>query len=95
MSQQNPLELAKQGNPNAIAALINRNLKPKGVTAKVSRKDDCLRVMIESNEVPNQDSLVEFIRSGVLKLDVSGINTLQIFGRQVGDEVGSISKLQK
>lgn len=87
MSQQNPLELAKQGNPNAIAALINRNLKPKGVTAKVSRKDDCLRVMLESNEVPNQNSLVEFIRSGVLKLDVSGINTLQIFGRQEGDDV--------
>lgn len=87
MSQQNPLKLAKQGNPNAIAALINRNLKPKGVTAKVSRQDDCLRVMLESNEVPSQNSLVEFIRRGVLKLDVSGINTLQIFGRQVGDEV--------
>lgn len=87
MSQQNPLELAKQGNPNAIAALINRNLKPRGVTAKVSRKDDCLRIMLESNGVPNQDSLVGFIRSGVLKLGVSGINTLQIFGRQVGDEV--------
>jgi len=87
MSQQNPLELAKQGNPSAIAALINRNLKPKGVTAKVSRKDDCLRVMLEANEVPNQDSLVELIRSGVLKLNVSGINTLQIFGRQADDEV--------
>lgn len=87
MSQQNPLELAKQGNPNAIAALINRNLKSKGVTAKVSRKDDCLRVILESDEVPSQDTLVEFIRSGVLKLDVSGVNTLQIFGRQVGDEI--------
>ncbi len=87
MSQQNPLELAKQGNPNAIAALINRNLNPKGVTAKVSRKDNCLRVMLESAEVPNQNSMVEFIRSGILKLRVAEINTLQIFGRQVGDEV--------
>jgi len=87
MSQQNPLELAKQGDSNAIAALINRNLKPKGITAKVSRKDDCLRVMLESAKVPNQDSLVEFIRSGVLKLEVAGINTLQIFGREVGDDV--------
>lgn len=92
MSQQNPLELAKQGNPNAIAALINRNLNPKGITAKVSRKDDCLRVMLESHEVPSQDNLVEFIRNGILKLGIAEINTLQVFGRQIGDEVPAWSQ---
>lgn len=92
MTQQNPLDLAKQGDPNALAALMNRSLKPKGITAKVSRKDDCLRVMLESNEFPNQDSLINFIRSGVLKLDVSGINTLQVFGKQIGDEVPTWSQ---
>jgi len=92
MAQQNPLDLAKQGDPNALAALMNRSLKPKGVTAKVSRKDDCLRVMLESNEVPNQDSLTDFIRAGVLKLDVPGINTLQVFGKQIGDEIPTWSQ---
>lgn len=92
MSQQNPLELAKQGNPNAIAALINRNLKPKGITAKVSRKDDCLRIMLESNEIPKQGNLVEFIRSGILKLGIAEINTLQVFGRQIGSQVPAWSQ---
>jgi hypothetical protein len=87
MSQQNLLELAKQGNPNAIAALITRNLKPKGITAKVIRKDDCLRVMLESNEIPNQDkdNLIEFIHNGILKLGMAEIATLQVLGRQVGN----------
>ena len=85
MPQQNsPIELAKQGNPNAIAALINRNLKFKGITAKVSRKDDCLRVMLESNQLPKQDELIEFIRNGILKLEIAELNTLQIMGRQLG-----------
>lgn len=93
MSQQNILEAAKQGNPNAIAVLINRNLQRKGIVAKVNRKDSCLRVMLESSEVPNQLSLVEFVRNGVKKLEVVGIDKLQVFGRQVGDDVPSWSQL--
>jgi hypothetical protein len=92
MSQQNPLELAKQGNPTAIAALINHGLKPKGITAKVSRKDDRLNIMLESKEFSNQDSLIKFIYSGILKLEISEINTLQVFGRQPDDEVPAWSQ---
>lgn len=92
MSLQNPIELAKQGEPNAISTLINRNLQPKGITAKVIRKDDCLRVMLEANEVPNQNSLVGFIQNGILKLGVTGITTVEVFGRQVGDDVPAWSQ---
>lgn len=76
MSQQNILESAKQGNPNAIAVLINRNLQQKGIAAKVSRKDSCLRIMLESSKVPNQSNLVEFVCNGIKKLEVAGIDTL-------------------
>jgi hypothetical protein len=89
MSQQNPLELAKQGNPSAIAALINRNLKPKGVTAKVSRNGRCLKVILESNKVLNHESLIEFIHRGILKLEIDEIDILQILGKQVDDKIPS------
>ncbi|BAZ03806.1 hypothetical protein NIES3974_04360 [Calothrix sp. NIES-3974] len=36
MSQPRILELAKQGNAQAIAYLINQQLQPKGITAKVT-----------------------------------------------------------
>lgn len=92
MSQQNVLESAKQGDPNAIAVLINRNLQQKGIAAKVSRKDACLRIMLESSEVPNQSNLVELVCNGIKKLEVVGIDTLQVFGRQAGNDVPSWSQ---
>ncbi len=84
MSKQNPLKLAKQGRPDIIAALINRNLQPKGITAKVSRKDNCLKVILESNKAFNQESLVEFIHRGISKLEIDDIDVLQISGKKTG-----------
>ena len=37
MTQKNALEQARQANPNAIAALINKNTKPQGITVEVYR----------------------------------------------------------
>jgi hypothetical protein len=84
MSQQNLLELAKQGHPDAIAALINRNLQPKGITAKVSRKGRCLKIILESNKVHNQESLIKFVHGGVLKLEIDEIDILQISAEKTG-----------
>ena len=92
MSEQNVLELAKNGNANAISALMNRSLKQRGITAKAIRKDDSLRIMLEANEVPNQSKLVEFVSHGIRNLKVVGINRIELFGRQVGDDVPAWSQ---
>jgi|GEM_PF-6365446 hypothetical protein len=86
ITQPTILELAKQGNPKAIAALMNRYLQAQGVTAKVSIKGNCLRVMLESKQVPKEEALVKFIRQGLLKLEVASITTVQVYGKQVGKE---------
>jgi hypothetical protein len=36
MTQENMLKLAKQGNPKALAVMLNQSLQPKGITAMVS-----------------------------------------------------------
>lgn len=92
MSQPKLLDLAKQGDTNAISTLINRNLNSKGITAKVSQSDNCLRVMLEAQTVPTQANLVNYIQNGVGKLGLSQIDTLQIFGRQTGDDVPAWSQ---
>jgi aryl-alcohol dehydrogenase-like predicted oxidoreductase len=61
MTQPNLLEVAKQGDAQAIASVINYLLKPKNITAKVILKDSCLQVMLESVQVPEQESSVTFI----------------------------------
>ncbi|HEY9902215.1 MAG TPA: hypothetical protein V6D43_07265 [Candidatus Sericytochromatia bacterium] len=86
MTQENLRQLAKQGNPKAIAALINQSLKPKNITAKIGLKDDCLQVLLESAQIPKQQAMVSFIRNGLTKLEVESIKTVKVFGRQVGEE---------
>jgi hypothetical protein len=85
MTQQDIRELAKQGNPKALAILINQSLKPKDITAKVGVKNDCLQILLESAEVPDQEAMISFIRNGLIKLEVS-INNIKVYGRQIGEE---------
>jgi hypothetical protein len=86
MTQQNLLELAKKGNVQAISSLMNRQLKNKGITAKLALKDGCLQVMLESTEVPDQQIFVEFVRKGIIGLRVASIERVKIYGRQIDEE---------
>jgi hypothetical protein len=86
MTEQNLLKLAKQGNPKAIAAMLNQSLKSKNITAKVNLKDDCLHVLLESAQLPKQQTLVSFIRKGLIQLEAESIKTVKVYGRQTGEE---------
>ena len=85
MTQQNLRELLKQGDPKAIASSINRTLKPKGINADVTRDEGCLHIILESDKVPSQMALVDFIRSGMTNLGVESIHTIKVYGRRTGD----------
>ncbi len=87
MTQLSNVELAKQGNANAIARLITRSLKAKGIIARASLKDQCLRVMLESTQVPSQPAMVQFIRKSLMKLNAESIKTVKIYGKQIGQNV--------
>jgi hypothetical protein len=85
-TQPNLLELAKQGNAKAIATLINRQLQPKGITAKAAFKDGCLQIMLEAAQVPNQQALVAFVRKGITSLGAESIEKVKVYGRQKGED---------
>lgn len=86
MTEQNLLKLAKQGNPKAIAAMLNQSLKSKNITAKANLKDGCLNILLESAQLPKQQTLVSFIRKGLIQLEVESIKTVKVYGRQAGEE---------
>ncbi len=85
MTQPNILELAKQGNAEAIASLINRQLQPKGITVKTSIKNDCLNLMLEAVQVPNQQTLVAIMRKGITSLGAASIKKVKVYGRKIGE----------
>ena len=86
-SQASILEKAKRGEPQAIAALLNRNLQPKGITAKASVKNNCFWIMLEAAKTPPQKQLVEFIRQAFTKLEVDTYATVKIYVRCVDEEI--------
>ena len=81
-TQRQLLEQAKQGEPRAIAFLIANSLKAQGIAVKANLKGDCLRVMLESSQVPNQSAMVAFIRRGMMTLGAASIKTVMIYGKQ-------------
>jgi hypothetical protein len=92
MTHQNSLELAKQGNSKAIAFLINRSLQSKGVTAQTSLKDNCLQVLLEAVEIPNQQTLAPYVLKGVTGLGAASIKKLRVYGRKQGEAKPSWSQ---
>ena len=78
MTQPNLLELAKQGDANAIATLMNQKLQPKGITAKAVMKKDYLHIMLEAAKVPSQQTLVELIRKSMTNLAAESIEKVKV-----------------
>lgn len=84
MTQTNLLELAKQGNPQAIASLMNRSLQPRGMTATTELQGDCLQVILESAQIPNRQVLTTFVQNGMKNLGVRSIRSVRVVGKQTG-----------
>lgn len=78
--------LAKQGDVKAIAVLINQNLSSSGTVAKVSLRNDCLQVMLEAREAPNQEQMVSLLQSQIQTLEVQSITKLRLYGKQSGED---------
>ncbi|MEH2356398.1 hypothetical protein [Nostoc sp.] len=92
MTQPNILKLAKQGDAEAIASLMNRHLHPKRINAKVAFQDACLEVILESAQVLNQPILLAFIRKGLTALGAVSVQKVKVYGQQTGKEFPAWSK---
>lgn len=79
--QQNVLSLAQEGEPDAIATLINHVISKKGVTATAKTKGTCLHIVLVSDRVPNQASCVRFIHDGIIRLNPKYIESVRLYGR--------------
>lgn len=87
MNQNQIITLAKQGNIKAIAALINHTLQTKKINVvKISIKENCLQIMLEGEQVPPQQHLVNWLTQFLMKLNISLIKTVKIYGKEKDDE---------
>ena len=84
MTKPHILELAKQGDAEAIAELINRSLQPKGVTATVKLTKGHLYVTLSGAKVPSQKVFAPFIHQGTIALGAPSIQSLTVAGLAAG-----------
>lgn len=83
------LPLIKQGDPAAIATLINRSLQAHGAVVQVQRRQDCLHVLLESGILPAQPVAIAFVYDSLRLLGIESIQTVTVYGRQIGDRLPS------
>ncbi|MBD1862824.1 MULTISPECIES: tetratricopeptide repeat protein [Trichocoleus] len=86
MTQVSLMEQAKSGSPTAIAALINRSLRTKGIEATVALEEECLKILLESAQVPPV-TLVSGIQKGLTQLESESWKRVEIYGRQKGEAI--------
>lgn len=79
------IRLAKQGDAQAIAQLINQQLQPRGITAQATLKGHCLHLQLEAaGIVPPQPAVVTYLRQSLERLGAAEIRDVQITACQRG-----------
>ncbi|MFW6360068.1 MAG: CapA family protein, partial [Chroococcales cyanobacterium] len=86
MSQSNLIILAKQGQPNAIATLLNQQLQQFQITAKVTRQKNALYILLLAPQVPSQERFATLIQKGLTRLEMASIVSVRVYGRQLGKQ---------
>ena len=87
MSQQDILNLAKEGDPRAIAFLIGQALQSFGVTAKASRENDSLHLLLEAEQLPAEEACLRVAIKGLQRLQPNNLYSVTIYGRRDGQQL--------
>ncbi|MCP2727150.1 hypothetical protein [Limnofasciculus baicalensis] len=86
MNQPTLLEKARQGDDQAIAAVLNYLLKDRNITAKVAIRGNGLLVLLKSAQVPEQESSVAVVSKLMKQLNVESIKSVEVYGKQIGQQ---------
>ncbi|MEM9505853.1 MAG: hypothetical protein AAGA01_18075, partial [Cyanobacteria bacterium P01_E01_bin.43] len=78
-----PIERARQGDSQAIAELLSRQLDPHHITVQVVRQGHKLRIGLRRESGLNAGTVVNFLQQGLERLSPQGIQQVEVIG-QVG-----------
>jgi len=75
---------AKQGDPQALAALLNKSLAAQGVAVKAMRQGDRLHLLLEAASLPPRDALLRFLKQSLTQLQPEAIALVSVQARTCG-----------
>lgn len=76
------LSQAQEGNPEAIAILINQVLSKKGITSTATVEGSCLQLTLTSEQIFSPSGCVNFIDRGMTRLGAKSITSVRVIGQQ-------------
>ncbi|WP_072619324.1 hypothetical protein [Spirulina major] len=84
MTRNDLLVAARRGEPDAIASLLNRQLRTKDMTVRVTAQGKQITLLVEAVTPPPQAPLVKYLRHAFTQLAAPAIHRLRICGTQQG-----------
>ncbi|NJK99256.1 MAG: hypothetical protein HC910_01340 [Spirulinaceae cyanobacterium SM2_1_0] len=75
---------AKRGDPQAIAALLNKSLAAHNIAVKVLRQGDRLNLLVEAVNLPDREAIARFLKNSLAHLQPENIAVVSVQGRVVG-----------
>ncbi|MDX2240117.1 MAG: hypothetical protein NW224_05480 [Leptolyngbyaceae cyanobacterium bins.302] len=78
MTQADLIVQAKQGNPTAIAALLNRALQSRGIVATAQLQQTCLTIELTAAQPIDQSAAIILIQQGMNRLQPQRIHTVLV-----------------
>lgn len=78
------IEQAKEGDINAIATLLSRQLAPKNIRVQANQKSGFLNLLFEAEQTPSQTQLVPWTNRALNNLQPKGISVVRLYARIKG-----------
>ena len=84
MADNTLLNLAKQGKPGAIAAMLNRSFQKEGWTCKGRTNGNELKLTFEGENPPQLEQIRDRLMRGLKMIQPEGIEVLNLEARKTG-----------
>lgn len=84
--QEKILELATQGNPKAVAIIINQLLQQQEIKVIAGRRNGWLHLILESEQIPNQEIVTSLVQQQIASLKSESLKNVKIHGRKLGEK---------
>lgn len=81
MNESELIKLVNQGEVRAISALLTQAFADREIAVKVSLQLNCLRILLESDRLPESEPAIALIQEKMQNLRSDRIQSIQILGR--------------
>ena len=90
VNEQKILQLAAQGNLQAVAVVLNRHLITEGVHIKVKANNRCLQILLKALEGSNQPAILQILQQQMVKLQTNAFDLVKIYTPLPGTQTANL-----